>query len=150
MKAPSSSLLVESSTGDFPIIFCHCHSVVHFFPTLSFPCVYTHHLSHHSIVSFQPPLPVCLPCSFYFLFPTPPLCLRHHCWVLSLPSLYSLSLCTMSYPQPKAWLTSGSSLQRHVSSPDLFILAAITSSQRRHLTTPHYLFEPLFNSSVPY
>lgn len=53
------------------------------------------------------------PLLFYFLFPTPPLCLRLRRQVLSLPPLLRLSLCTGSCPQPTAWLTNGLSLQRH-------------------------------------
>lgn len=62
-------------------IFRHCLSLLIFifllFSSSPLSCVYTLHLSNHSIVSFQSSLAVCLPlASSHFLFPTPPLCLR--------------------------------------------------------------------------
>lgn len=98
------------------------------FPSLS--CVYTLHLSNHSIVSSQSFLAVCLSLSssISYILPLLSVC-ASAANVLSLPPLLRLSLCMGPVLGPAAWLTNGLSLQRR----------HITISRPLYLTSRSYL-----------
>ena len=105
----------------------------HFFPSLLFPslsCVYTLHLSNHSIVSSPSFLAVCLSLSssISYILPLLSVC-ASTANVLSLPPLLRLSLCMGPVLGPAAWLTNGLSLQRR----------HITISRPLYLTSHSYL-----------